>query len=283
MVTSLARAEAAFDATAGAATLITIPLSHYCEKARWALDRVGFPYREKPHAPVFHRLATMRNGGGSVPMLIHGGCRVLDSTAILLHIDKLCGGNLLYPKDPVLQSEVETLEEYFDTELGRHTRRWAYAELLPHKELLCSLWSHGAPRLEARLVGLVAPLVRNLVQTVYKITAESAQRSLRRVQDVFKEVDRRLSDGRPFLNGISFTAADLTFAALAAPVLFPAHCRAALPCLDDAPVTMRREVLRFRDTLAGIFALRMFEEERCRRPHTRSQGCSEKVSMASRA
>ena len=24
--------------------LITIPISHYCEKARWALDRAALPY-----------------------------------------------------------------------------------------------------------------------------------------------------------------------------------------------------------------------------------------------
>ena len=30
-------------------TLITIPISHYCEKARWALDRAGVAYRERAH------------------------------------------------------------------------------------------------------------------------------------------------------------------------------------------------------------------------------------------
>ena len=28
--------------------LITIPISHYCEKARWALERAEIPYREEP-------------------------------------------------------------------------------------------------------------------------------------------------------------------------------------------------------------------------------------------
>lgn len=26
--------------------LLTIPISHYCEKARWALEHAGIPYRE---------------------------------------------------------------------------------------------------------------------------------------------------------------------------------------------------------------------------------------------
>lgn len=40
------------------AILITIPLSYYYEKARWALDRVALAYREEPHAPLLQRLAT---------------------------------------------------------------------------------------------------------------------------------------------------------------------------------------------------------------------------------
>ena len=34
--------------------LITIGASHYCEKARWAVERAGLPFREEFHPPVFH-------------------------------------------------------------------------------------------------------------------------------------------------------------------------------------------------------------------------------------
>ena len=33
----------------GENVLITIPISHFCEKARWALERAGLPYREERH------------------------------------------------------------------------------------------------------------------------------------------------------------------------------------------------------------------------------------------
>jgi glutathione S-transferase len=244
------------------AVLITIPLSHYCEKARWGLDRLMLPYREEPHAPLMHRLATRRNDGGTVPVLVHGSRRFIDSTDILVHADAVCGGDLLYPRDAALRREVDALEEQFDTKFGPHTRRWAYQQLLSHTKLLRSLWSREAPQLEARLLPLIAPLVRRLVRAAYKITPESAQRSLDRVRDVFMEVDRRLDDGRRFLIGNCFTAADLTFAALAAPVLFPVECRAVLPTLEAIPVAMREEVLRLRNTVAGRFALRLFSQER---------------------
>lgn len=244
------------------AILITIPLSHYCEKARWALDRVALPYREEPHAPLLHRLATKRNERGTVPVLVHGGSRFIDSTDILKHADAVSGGGLLYPHDAELCREVDALEERFDTELGPHTRRWAYEQLLPQAKLLRSLWTRGVPPLEASLLPMITPLVRRLVRMGYKITPESAQRSLERVRGVFRQVDEMLSDGRRFLAGERFTAADLTFAALAAPVLLPVECRAVQPALDAVPLALREEILRLRETDAGRFALRMFSQER---------------------
>ncbi len=112
------------------------------------------------------------------------------------------------------------------------------------------------------MLPLITPLARRLVRSAYKITPESAQRSLERVRSVFRQVDQRLNDGRRFLAGDRFTAADLGFAALAAPVLLPAECRAVQPALDDVPAAMREEILRLRDTDAGRFALRLFAQER---------------------
>ena len=244
------------------AVLITIPLSHYCEKARWALDRVALPYREEPHAPLLHRLATRRNDGGTVPVLVHGSLRFIDSTDILVHADTVCGGDLLYPRDAALRRQVDALEEQFDTELGPHSRRWAYGHLLADTKLVRSLWSRGVPRLEASVLPVITPLARFLIRAGYRITPEAAQRSLDRLRGVIREVDELLNDGRRFLVGGRFTAADLTFAALAAPALLPAECRAVQPALDAVPAAMREEVLRLRDTAAGRFALRMFAQER---------------------
>jgi len=248
--------------SASPAVLITMPHSHYAEKARWALDRVALPYREEPHVPLFHRLATGRHGGGSVPVLVHGAGRFVDSTDIVVHADAVCGGDLLYPREPALRREVEALEARFDDELGPHTRRWAYAQLLPETRLLRQAMSRGVPRLEASVLSVMMPVVLNLIRSRLRITPESAQRSLERVHGIFREVDERLADGRRYLVGERFTAADLTFAALAAPVLFPAGNRAAYLALDEAPAGMREEVLRLRDTGAGRFGLRLFAQER---------------------
>jgi glutathione S-transferase len=51
--------------------LVTIPISHYCEKARWGLERAGLAYREEPHVQGVHRLYARRAGGAmTVPVLV---------------------------------------------------------------------------------------------------------------------------------------------------------------------------------------------------------------------
>jgi glutathione S-transferase len=246
----------------GPAVLITIPLSHYCEKARWALDRAKLPYVEQPHVPLLSRLATRRSDGGTVPVLVQGNVRIGDSTLILRHADQWRDEELLYPKDPALRAEVEALEDRFDQELGTQVRRWAYVHLLPDKALLRELWSRGSPARETRWLPLIVPVLRKLLPRSYKATPDSGARSLARVQDVFKVVEERLQDGRRFLVGGRFTAADLTFASLAAPGLFPAECRAVMPSLEAVPALMRAEVTRLRETVAGQFGLRLYREER---------------------
>jgi glutathione S-transferase len=247
---------------AAPAVLITIPLSHYCEKARWGLDHVGLAYREETHAPLFHLRATKGNGGSSVPLLVQGPNRCTDSTDILKHADAVRGGDILYPRDAQRRREVEELEEHFDSELGTQVRRWVYGSLLDDTALMRSLWSSRTPPFEGRMISVLTPVVRALVRQAYKVTPAGAQRSLERVRAVFSTVDSRLSDGRRYLSGERFTAADLTFASLAAPALFPAQCRAVMPTLEAVPAPMRAEIERFRETVAGQFALRLYAQER---------------------
>jgi glutathione S-transferase len=83
----------------------------------------------------------------------------------------------------------------------------------------------------------------------------------RRPADV-RCVAARLEDGRRYLCGDAFTAADLAFAALAAPVIVPPEYGTPLPAPDELPAEMAAGVRAFRAHPAGAFASRLFREER---------------------
>src|SRR5262249_20827387 len=108
--------------------LVTIGPSHYCEKARWALERAGIEYVENAHAPVLHYGATLfRHLQRTTPILVTPHGTIKDSTAILRHADKFVPEDRrLFPSDPDVCADVEALEEMFDRRLGPATRRLAY-------------------------------------------------------------------------------------------------------------------------------------------------------------
>jgi glutathione S-transferase len=82
------------------------------------------------------------------------------------------------------------------------------------------------------------------------------------VRASFDRVAERLADGRPYLCGERFTAADLTFSALAASVLMPPEYGVPLPQPDELPPAMAAKVRELRAHPAGAHALKMFREER---------------------
>jgi glutathione S-transferase len=81
-----------------------------------------------------------------------------------------------------------------------------------------------------------------------------------RVWSAFDEVADRLADGRRYLCGDRFTAADLTFACLAAPVVAPPRYGTRLPQPPEMPAALAASVERFRAHPAGAFALRLYSE-----------------------
>jgi glutathione S-transferase len=244
--------------------LITIPISHYCEKARWALDRANVAYREQAHLQLIHWLAVRRAGGGrTAPVLVCGDRVLADSADIVNEADaKAPPGQRLYPDDPGAAAEVRALERDFDANLGPDGRRWMYNEMRGRRDLAIAYGCTGVPTWERRALALGYPAVIRVIDRYLDITPATAAQSVAQVWMTFDAVAKQLSDGRPYLCGDWFTAADLTFAALAASVLMPPEYGVPLPQPEELPEGMAAVVREFRAHPAGAHALTMFRDER---------------------
>ena len=244
--------------------LVTIPVSHFCEKARWALDRAQVSYLEEGHAPILHWRATMVHHTRTVPLLVTSGAVLRSSSDIVRWADTRClAGQHLFPDDPSDRREVEELEAHFDSKLGPATRRWAYFHLLQDRTRTLDVLGAPIPEGERRVLVKTFGVLTGLMKRGMGIDAAGAARSLERIKAIFAEVSGRLSDGRRYLVGDRFSAADLAFVALAIPALAPPQYP-WMPPWETLFPAMRAEMQGFRQTPAGRFALRVYEVERPR-------------------
>jgi glutathione S-transferase len=239
-------------------------MSHYCEKARWGLAHAGLDYVEEAHLQVFHYRSVRRHSkAGKVPVLVTADQAIADSTAILQYLDRhhLPATRKLYPE--AQRAEVEALEERFDELLGVETRRWVYHRFmaLPRREVLRTA-AQNTPGWERAMAPLLFPMMRRFLNTRLGISAEAVNAGCATITTIFDEVGARLADGRPYLLGEQFTAADLAFACMAAPVLLPPEYGIRLPTLEESPAAAQPEVRTWRAHPAGQFALRLYRERR---------------------
>ena len=241
--------------------LLTIPISHYCEKARWALDRAGIAYAEERHVQGIHIAASRRAGGkGTTPVLVCEDGVLGESEQIVRWADaRLAPGQRLFVDG---DAEVATLCRRLDDGLGPDGRRLIYALMLPHKKLLFAFNNTGVPAWEDRALRAGWPVMSRFAARYLEIGPRTVEEDTSRVRAEFDAIGERLADGRRYLCGDRFTAADLTFAALAAPMLVPPEYGTPLPQPDDLPEPVASEVRAFREHPAGEFALRMFRTER---------------------
>jgi glutathione S-transferase len=245
-------------------TLITIPISHYCEKARWALDRAEIPYEEHAHLQVIHWIPVTRAGGKkTAPVLVWGGRVFADSADIVEEASaKAPPDRGLFPADPAAATEVRALQSDFDANLGPEGRRWMYNAMRGRRDLAVAYGCTGVPAWQRRALPFAYPVAARIIDRYLDVTPATAARSEATVRETFDAVAERLGDGRPYLCGERFSAADLTFASLAAPMLMPPEYGVPLPQPEELPVAMASTVRELREHPAGVHALKMFREER---------------------
>ncbi len=256
--------------------LISIAISHYNEKARWGLDYFAQRYHEAGYMPVLHMPAVAWATRGasdaredrvstrfSTPVLIcPDGERICDSTRILRYLDLTHRGERasLYASP-----DCDKLEAYLQSDLGAHSRRLAYFYLLDDTDLMRQAARENVGKVQAQLFRAMLPLGRGLLKKSLKVNEKHALRSRDKVLDTFDCINEMLSDNRPFLLGDRFSAADLSFACMAAPSLLVTRVEgygAHLPSPEEAGGLAYAFAQQLRASPAGAHAMRMFREQR---------------------
>jgi len=205
------------------AVLWHIELSHYNEKARWALDYKGVPYERKVPTPGLHgpvALALTRGKQRRLPIVRLDGRVIGDSTAIIAALEEHTPEPPLYPADPAERARALELEEYFDEELAPEIRRFGWHHMLPDTDATAKALFRGTSPGRERMLRLAAPFARAMTRADYSIDPDTDAGPRAAILAAMDRLEAEL-DGGEYLVGDAFTVADLAAAALFTPIVRP--------------------------------------------------------------
>jgi glutathione S-transferase len=222
-----------------------LEISHYNEKARWALDYKGAEHVRRAVTPALQEVRARRlRAGRTVPILEMNGRAIGDSTKIIEAIERRWPEPPLYPADQEERSRALELEDYFDEECGPDIRRVLFADNLTEPDKFRALL-YGADH--PRMVGLVtalSPLFSQVVKRSFRIRPETVEQSREKVRAAFDRLEAEVGPSG-YLVGESFTVADLTAASILAIIVVPPE----FPYIKLPPDERTAESRRFRDSL----------------------------------
>lgn len=256
-----------------ALVLETIAASHFVEKVRWCMDRLGIEYTEHQSAGTLGAFFT----GRTVPQLrIRTGIvqSVIGNSPEILRYLWGAYAATLGDKARFLEPTEERLE--FERRLDRYGANlqvWVYYHVLQDRELTIQVWGANNPKVVAwqRLtLRAIFPLLAALIRKTFSINEEHYAKSVLRIEELFSDIDTRLADGRgSILGGNEINYTDLTFAALSGLWLQPlgyAGGKGEFSRVerDRLPPAARADVERWAEDFprAIMFIERLYEEQR---------------------
>ena len=202
-----------------------LKVSHYNEKARWALDVKRVPHARRAVTPGGHPLvARALSPAATLPVLVVDGRAIGDSTAIIAELERRHPDPPLYPQDPDDRRRALELEDFLDEELGPYTRMLVMHHAVADPDLWLAMFMPDINPLRRAALRRAFPRVRKVVETPFGLDARGVERAFAKVRAAGERVAEEAGGG-DYLVGDRFTVADLTLAALlspgAAPEQFP--------------------------------------------------------------
>ena len=240
-------------------TLWQIDISHYSEKARWALEYKGVDHGRRSTLPGSHipiALFLTRGAQPTMPVLRIDGENVGDSTAIIAALDAKYLDQPLYPSKPEERERALDLEDWFDENLGPHTRLLPFYELIQEPDLFAEIAAESVPGPLGKVKPVVGAYARTYTSLRFNANSdEHAERAREGIVAALDKLEAELQQGDgEFLVGDSFTVADLTAASLFYPLVVPPEG----PLDPDLPRPSALE--RFRESLSNRRGYQWVEE-----------------------
>lgn len=201
-----------------------LPVSHYSEKVRWALDHKRVPHARRAliggiHIPL--ALVITRGRHYTLPLLELDGHKIGDSTAIIAALEETYPEPRLYPAAPDERRRALELEDWFDERLGPDIRRFVFHALRGDPERFDALAASQIPAAMSRYRRLAGAYGRAFTALRYRTADQGrADEALCGVTAALDRLESELGD-RQYLVDDGFTVADLTAAALFYPLVLP--------------------------------------------------------------
>ena len=203
--------------------LYQFAVSHYCEKVRWALDYKGIRYQPVYLLPGNH-VATIRRftRKTAVPVLVDDQQVIQGSCDIISYLDETYKDHPLTPTTPKLQEQALAWEQQLDNEAGVAIRCFCYHHLLQRPKAAIPVLAAQTPFYNRWILALTFSRVDEIMREWMKINERTAAKA---EQVTTQTLDRlaKVYQKKQWLVGDTFTRADLTAAALYAPLFEPAQ------------------------------------------------------------
>lgn len=201
--------------------LYQFPISHYCEKIRWALDYKGLAYQAVNVLPGKHiKIIKSIAPRSSVPVLRHGGQVIQNSREIITYLDEQFADKPLTPLNESEREQAQYWEDYVDKNIGPQLRLYCYHYLLDYPKIIIPVLTQGQNWFNRRWFTLIFPKVRDAMRSLMKINADNAREALLQLEQSIERLNQQRQQSQ-YLVGDKFSRADLAAAALLAPLCRP--------------------------------------------------------------
>ncbi len=250
--------------------LDTIGASHFVEKVRWCMDRLGIDYVEEQSVGVIGVWFT----GRTVPRLRARTGMVTSSIGNSADILRYLWGRYqgrLGEKAAFLEPTAEAveLERRFDI-YGVELQRWVYAHAFTSVGFTLKVWGAWDKKLpvwQRATVVLLYPMFKFLMKRAFGIRPSGLAKAQKEIELLLSDIEERLGDGRrTLLGGDEISFVDITFASLSALWVIPdgyagGRSDAVVPTEEDLPPSFVEHRNKWKQEFprATAFVERMYE------------------------